>query len=155
VPAVVALLAAALGAAACASKHTVDPALGLQDPAAVRRMEALREVARTRDTRRTEAVIEMLDDEDPGVRLMAGAVLKDLTGYESDYVASAGPVERREQVLAWRAWWQGRAGCAAPNAPVSAPPGTIGVSAPVNPMPASPPPPPPPPPPPAAPGVLP
>jgi hypothetical protein len=50
----------------------------------------------------------MLDDEDPGVRVLAGATLRDLTGHDTGYDASAPASGRREQVLAWRAWWQTR-----------------------------------------------
>jgi hypothetical protein len=116
------LVLAAASAGGCGSTRPVVRAeTGLKDPQIVRRMEALREVDRTKDRSLTPEVIELLDDEDPGVRLMAGAVLKDLTGHESGYEAHAGPVQREQQVRAWRAWWE-REGRPVAQAPA---PGTV------------------------------
>jgi hypothetical protein len=133
------------------------PEVALTDPAAFRRMEALREVSRTKDEKHVPQLIEMLDDEDPGVRLMAGAVLTDVTGHQSAYQAHAGPVERRDQMLAWRSWWTAEGGGAAPAGTVppqpspTAAPSCVGeptelrrVSMPTSPRPPVPPPPPPP-----------
>jgi HEAT repeat protein len=109
------MLAALLGAAVVAAcgesaRRAVAPEQGLRDPVIQTRLEAIAQVGRTRDQRHVPELIGMLDDEDPGVRMMAGATLRDLTGHDTGYRAHAPPEERRRQIEAWRAWWGGRAG---------------------------------------------
>lgn len=96
----------------CACGETARRALpvddALLDPYAGARMRAVAEVGRTGDLARVPALIEMLDDEDPGVRLAAGSTLRQLTGHDTGYEPWAVPAIRRAQVLAWRAWWDAR-----------------------------------------------
>jgi hypothetical protein len=121
-------LAAGAGAGLGGSCSTANPgpppptASALQDPRVVRRMEGLRAVSTSRDTSHVPQVIELLDDGDEGVRFLAGAVLADLTGRHTGYRADAGPAERREQVLQWRAWWASRGGAVPSAAVTSVPP---------------------------------
>lgn len=88
-----------------AAPRRIRPAEDLVDPSPTRRLEAVSETARIRDRSQVPLLIECLDDEDEGVRLLAGATLTDLTGRDTGYVAFAPPVERRRQVEDWRRWW--------------------------------------------------
>jgi hypothetical protein len=107
-----------VGTGACAAPaQAPDSTWALRDPAAARRMEGLREVARRREMALVPEVIELLDDPDAGVRLTAGAVLKDLTGRRTDYRASLGPLERRAAVQEWRAWWAANGATVAATSP--------------------------------------
>lgn len=104
-----ALVLAAL--AACASdggSTPIRPEFDLRHPDAGRRTDAIQEVARLRATQYVPDLIELLDDRDETVRLMAGGALRDLTGRDSGYRAFAAPEERRAQVLAWRRWYEAR-----------------------------------------------
>lgn len=127
--------------------RVVAPERGLHDPVASTRMAALREVSRTSDPRYLPDLIEMLDDEDPSIRLLAGAALEQMTGRDTGYLAHASPSERRAQVAAWRRWWDERQvspGVAPPLPPSGAPgsraPGPGGVPPPPPPPSAGPPP---------------
>lgn len=80
-------------------------------------------VAVSGDVAFVPALIPMLDDGDPSVRLAAGKALKDLTGHDSGYRASAPPEERRRQVEEWRTYWARRPGAAAGDAPLDKAPG--------------------------------
>lgn len=120
-----ALLALLLGPG-CASDRPrpIRPADDLVDPNPTRRLEAVSEVGRGRNGEYVATLIEMLDDDDPAVRLAAGSALAGLTGRDTGYVAYAGPQERRRQVVEWRSWFassQGRARIAA-----MAPPAGVG-----------------------------
>jgi HEAT repeat protein len=97
-----------LGACGETSRRAVPPERGLHDPVIQTRLEAVREVGRTRDLRFVPDLIDLLDDEDPSVRLFAGATLRQATGHDTGYRAHAGPEERLRHVEAWRAWWRSR-----------------------------------------------
>jgi HEAT repeat protein len=96
------------GLAACGetSRRTIKPEDDLYNPSPARRTEAVSVVRTTRDTQMIPVLIEMLDDEDAGVRLAASVALRDLTGRDTGYEPWADADARRAQVLAWRAWWQ-------------------------------------------------
>jgi HEAT repeat protein len=93
--------------AACANDRPrpIRPADDLRDPSSTRRVQAVSEVRRQRAAEHVPALIELLDDEDPAVRLVAGAALVDLTGRDTGYRPQADPAERRRQVEDWRRWW--------------------------------------------------
>jgi hypothetical protein len=121
------MLAALLGGAAVAAcgepaRRAVAPEQGLRDPVVQTRMEALAEVGRSRDRSHVPELIAMLDDENPGVRMMAGATLRDVTGHDAGYRAHAAPEERRRQIEAWRAWWARQGGALPGGSPAPAPP---------------------------------
>ncbi len=78
----------------------------LQDPYAGRRVTAIATVEARGDREQVPALIELLDDRDPGVRLAAYSALQDLTGRDTGYRPWADEAERRAAVLAWRAWWK-------------------------------------------------
>lgn len=114
-----ALLGALLGAmlAGCASPpRPIQPADDLASPNPSVRAQAVGEVARRGALEHVPAVIELLDDEDATVRLMAGRTLRALTGHDTGYRPYAAPDELRAQVEAWRAHWaaQGQGGGARP-----------------------------------------
>jgi hypothetical protein len=93
---------------ACASDpppRPIHPAVDLHDPNPSIRSRAVGEVGRRASLEDVPAVIELLDDEDPAVRMLAGRTLRDLTGRDGGYLPYASPPELRAQVEAWRAWW--------------------------------------------------
>ncbi len=108
--AVLALLLVAGLLAACGetSRRVIRPSEDLVHPYGGVKMRAVGEVRRTRDMEQVPALIELLDDDDPGVRLAAGSALVDLTGHDTGYEPWADPAERRIHVEAWRAWWTTR-----------------------------------------------
>jgi HEAT repeat protein len=104
-----AALLLALGA--CASDpepRRIEPARDLKDPNAAVRQKAATVASRSGDWAFVPDLIEMLDDPDPGVRLVAGAGLAEITGRDTGYRAYAEPSQRREQVESWRAWYTAR-----------------------------------------------
>jgi len=102
----------ALGLLACGSspKRPIRPETDLVHPYGGVRTRAVLEVARQGDLARVPDLIELLDDEDPGVRAAAGTALEELTGHDTGYRAWAPPETLRAQVLTWRAWWAAREG---------------------------------------------
>jgi HEAT repeat protein len=90
------------------ARRAVRPAEDLAHPYGGVRMRAVGEVRRTGDTTHVPALIELLDDDDPGVRMAAGSALVALTGHDPGYEPWADAAERRAQVEAWRAWWATR-----------------------------------------------
>ena len=108
--ALLAAILAGLGGCGSDAKRPIRPEFDLRDPSACRRTEAVAMVGASKTTQHVPTLIDMLDDEDPAVRLTAGATLKSLTGHDTGYRASATQEERRKQQDAWRAWWAGRRG---------------------------------------------
>jgi hypothetical protein len=78
-----------------ASFHGPDPAS---------RMAALTEAAQRGDRLAVPQIVEMLDDADPAVRLLAGGTLQKLTGLTHGYDASAPRYQRLEAQARWRQW---------------------------------------------------
>lgn len=104
-----ALLLALLALGACSSPpRPLRPAEDLASPNPSIRAQAAGEAARLGLDGLVPALIELLDDEDATVRLMAGRSLRLLTGHDTGYRPYASPDEQRAQVEAWRAWWAGR-----------------------------------------------
>jgi hypothetical protein len=102
--------------AACGSTNPrpVQPETDLHHPSATRRLEAVAAVTSSRDMGHVPALIEMLEDPDPGVRMTAGQSLKELTGRDTGYRPFGPPEERARQAAQWRAWWASRGAGAAP-----------------------------------------
>ena len=111
-----ALLAALAAGCANDRPRPLEPSDDLFDPNPTRRVQAVAEVRRTGATDHVPTLIELLDDEDESVRLMAGTALRDLTGRDSGYRPYATPAERRLQVEEWRRWWAAQP-AAAPRKP--------------------------------------
>ena len=111
-----------LAACGSAKERPIRPEFDLHDPSATRRSHAVAQVATTRDRSQVPALIILLNDEDEAVRLAAGRALRDVTGHDTGYRASAPPEERARQLELWRAWWgkDGR-GTAPPPPPAPAP----------------------------------
>jgi HEAT repeat protein len=102
------------GCAAEPRPAPIRPEQDLHHPDPRRRTQAVQVVARERRPEHVPDLIELLDDEDPAVRMVAGATLSELTGRDTGYRAFASAEERRAQVRAWRAWHAGTAPRAAP-----------------------------------------
>jgi hypothetical protein len=102
-----ALLGALLVACAADGPRALEPEFDLHDPNPSVRAQAASEVGRLGSVEHVPAVIELLDDEDPAVRVMAGRTLADLTGRRDTTRAYAAPDDLRRQVEDWRAWWAG------------------------------------------------
>lgn len=101
---------ALLLACACAGTErprAIQPEYDLHDPDPTVRMQAVEAVARSGDRRMVPQVIEMLDDRDEAVRMVAIGALRAMTDFDSDYKAFAPQAERRAQVQQWRDWHAG------------------------------------------------
>jgi HEAT repeat protein len=97
-----------LSACGSTAPRPVHPETDLHHPSATRRLEAVAAVDRSQDLAHVPALIELLDDPDPGVRLTASQALRDLTGRDTGYRAYGTPEERARQVAEWRSWWASR-----------------------------------------------
>ncbi len=100
-----------LATAACASNdrpRSIKPEYDLHDPDPMIRMQAIHAVSRSGDRTQVPQLIEMLDDQDEAVRMVAIGTLRELTDYDSDYKAYAPRTERRAQVQQWRDWYAAR-----------------------------------------------
>lgn len=111
-PACVALAGLLLLVVGCGTPgpRPVDPRRDLHDPSPARRTQAVLMVAQERREASVPALIEMLDDEDPAVRLAAAETLTRLTGRATDYRPWDDATRRRAAVLDWRAWWASQPG---------------------------------------------
>jgi hypothetical protein len=125
-PGVALLLLAGCGTPA---PRPVRPEWDLHDPSATRRTQAASLAAESKDLSHVPALITLLEDEDPTVRMSAGKALKDLTGRDTGYRPFAPPEELRRQAMDWRAWWAARRG-ASPGTTSPAPPGAGGAHGP-------------------------
>ena len=110
-----AVLAACLGGCSLPPR---DASFDSGDPAG--RLDALRAAAARGDRDAAPGLIGMLDSEDPGLRMLASASLKQLTGKDFGYDATAPEPDRRQAADRWQAWWEaeGRSGgVAEPSGP--------------------------------------
>ena len=97
-----------LGACGSTPKpRPIEPGVDLHHPDPGRRALAVQQVAAAGDRSRVPDLIELLDDRDESVRLVAGGALTDLTGRAGSYEAFAPRAERLEAMAAWRAWYAG------------------------------------------------
>ena len=97
-----------VGLAACGSTpkpRAIEPDVDLHHPDPGRRALAVQQVAADGDTTRVPDLIELLDDRDESVRLVASGALSDLTGREGAYQAFAPRAERLAAIEDWRAWY--------------------------------------------------
>lgn len=107
-----ALLVAGLGAGlvlGCGSTPTprpIQPGRDLHSPDPSLRALAVQDLASRGDHGYVPDMIELLDDRDEAVRLVAGGALTSLTGRESSYRAFAPRAERLEEMDAWRTWYE-------------------------------------------------
>ncbi len=111
-----------VGGCGTPGKKPIRPEFDLHDPSATRRTEAVLDVSLRRDEKHVPALISLLDDDDPAVRMAAGTTLKELTGHDTGYRPYADLEERRRHVDLWRAWWAAR-GAGRPPAPPARPDG--------------------------------
>jgi hypothetical protein len=86
----------------------VSPATDLHHPSATRRLEAVAAVGTSRSTEHVPALIDLLEDEDVGVRMTASQTLTELTGRDTGYRPYGPAEERARQAAQWRAWWSAR-----------------------------------------------
>lgn len=68
------------------------------------------ETDKTRVTKDIPELIEMLDSADPGLRMIAGRTLYDLTGETLGYRFSDPYNKRREAIDRWEVWWSDHRG---------------------------------------------
>jgi len=94
------LVLACVAVAGCRAR--ARPALDSPDPSA--RLAAMVRAAERGDTRAIPGLIEALESDDPGVRLVAIATLDRLTGQTLGYRAYAPEPERRAAVDQWVRW---------------------------------------------------
>lgn len=106
--AAVLILVFLIGACGGTPKKPLDIQAGLWDPNPAVRTDGINAVRQTRDLQQVPRLIELLDDDDGGVRMSAAAALEDMTGRQTDYRPWADAEERRAAVLDWRAWWSQR-----------------------------------------------
>ncbi|XVJ58521.1 MAG: hypothetical protein HEQ23_03620 [Tepidisphaera sp.] len=83
---------------------TSEPGLSSRDPA--ERVDAMIDAAATRDRRAIPGLIERLDSQDGGERLLAITALKRITGETQGYEHAGPPAERDAAVARWRTWEQ-------------------------------------------------
>jgi HEAT repeat protein len=93
-----------LGCASDARPRAIDPDRDLFDPDPGRRLAAVAVVANEADESRLGALVELLEDRDPSVRMAANRALEDMTGRVTGYRAYDPPGERRPFVEEWRAY---------------------------------------------------
>ena len=103
------LLAALTACASTPPPQPIEPETDLHHPDPGRRALAVQDLAARGDRRYLPDLIELLDDRDEAVRLVAGAALTELTGREGDYRAFAPRAQRLEAMGAWRAWYESSA----------------------------------------------
>jgi HEAT repeat protein len=85
--------------AGCAS-----PPSGFESPVPASRLQAITRAAETRDPASIPRLIEMLDSDDPVVRLAAIRSLERITGTTLGYDYAAPDWQRREAARAWQEW---------------------------------------------------
>ena len=108
-PGLLVVLAALTACAGTPAPQPIEPETDLHHPDPGRRALAVQDLAARSDRRYLPDLIELLDDRDESVRLVAGAALTELTGRESDYRAFATRAQRLEAMEAWRAWYESSA----------------------------------------------
>ena len=108
-PGLLLLLAVLAACAGTPAPQPIEPETDLHHPDPGRRALAVQDLAERGDRRYLPDLIELLDDRDDSVRLVAGAALTELTGRESDYRAFAPRAQRLEAMGAWRAWYESSA----------------------------------------------
>ncbi len=125
--------------AGCASTEppvVISPENDLFHTNPSRRTAAIAVVERNRQAEFVPTLIEMLDDPDPAVRMVAAGTLEELTGRSvGAFRAHAPAQERRVHLEEWRAWNASRSGAATPTAPVAAPPDETSTALPAPPPP--------------------
>ena len=99
-----AVVATVTGCASDAQPKPVDPGRDLFDPNPGRRLQAVAVVASDQDRTQLPALVELLEDRDPSVRMAANRTLEDMTGRTTGYRAYDPPGTRRPYVEEWRAY---------------------------------------------------
>jgi hypothetical protein len=87
--------------ASCAS-----PPGGFDSPEPAARLAAITKAAETRDRSAIPHLIEMLESDDPLVRMAAIRTLEDLTGQTHGYEHSDPEWKRKEAIKAWVEWYK-------------------------------------------------
>lgn len=100
--AVVLVVVVALGG--CGAKTSFD------SPDSAARLRAIQRAGAADDRSSIPKLIEMLDSDDPAVRMMAIGVLEDMTGENMGYDPIAPGYERDEAVDRWERWERTRQG---------------------------------------------
>ncbi len=85
-------------------RETPDLLAYLESPVPSERAWAVSEICRTRDASGLPAMVEMLRDEDGGIRVMASGGLREWTGQDHGYRPFAPEAEREAAIKRWEAW---------------------------------------------------
>ena len=113
-PAAHCVAAVVCGLIACASPGCRIPK-GFDSPESMARVDAALEATDRGDMDSLPHLIEMLDSDDPFVRLVGIRTLERLTGETKGYRHDDPPADRRRAADAWAEWW-----LAQPNAQAQA-----------------------------------
>lgn len=81
-----------------------EPKTSFDSPNPAARTRAMARAARTGDTSHIPELIEMLDSDDPAVRMLAINTLERLTGQTLGYDHGAPPAERHRAIDRWVQW---------------------------------------------------
>jgi len=96
----------ATGCSSTSRPRPIKPGIDLHSPDPSLRALAVQDLATRGDHRYVPDMIELLDDRDDAVRLVASGALTSLTGRESGYRAFAPRAQRLEKMDAWRTWYE-------------------------------------------------
>ena len=89
---------------ACVVLAGCAPGASFDSPDSTARLKAIRNAAAERDRSAIPNLIEMLESDDPAVRVMAIGVLKDMTGEDMGYDPYGESMDRRRAIERWEAW---------------------------------------------------
>lgn len=99
-------LAIIVAAAACGGCETPPPetSFASNDPSA--RTRAIAKATRERDQSAVPDLIELLDSDDPAIRMLSIGALEDLTSRRFGYDHAAPRLERLKSIETWERWWR-------------------------------------------------
>jgi len=104
-------LACVLGLAACAVTTGYDYPEDLGSPNYLKRTNAAREFARTRDAENAVAAFPLLNDEHVTLRALIHRTLRDLSdGEDFGYTPDLDEADRERVARRWQSWWERREG---------------------------------------------
>jgi hypothetical protein len=85
------------------------PSASFDSPDSTARLKAIQDAGASGDRASIPRLIEMLDSDDPAVRVMSIGVLEDMTGQDLGFDPYAEAPRRREAVERWEAWYRSNA----------------------------------------------
>ena len=116
-----------LGVGGCSSPAYPE---GLHSMHVQERLEAVVEAGNRRDMQAVPALVDLLDDEDDGVRFYTILALEKITGTRRGYDYADSGMERIRSIRRWRQWLETEyAPTAAASGPAGSPPGLSAAAA--------------------------